>query len=206
MFHIFINLKLGQFYFDSLAGRMKLLRGPHAARGPQVGKPCTRALVRILKLPVIFERLPVKKKLMLLESSVRAITGGVQGPALGSRGQRPRKLWGFTYFECLRRALLAFFNILLIFAYLWWKKTQIVQEKVQNWWSVCLDSKLILCWFCSTCCNTNPKLDGNWKISANVIHFFSFDGMLWFSPSSHFFLARQNRKLPVKMTGMTGPS
>ena len=39
LFHIFINLKLGQFYFDSLAGRMKLPRGPHAARGPQVGKP-----------------------------------------------------------------------------------------------------------------------------------------------------------------------
>ena len=40
LFHMFINLKLGLFYFDSLVGSMKLPRGPHAARGPQVGKPC----------------------------------------------------------------------------------------------------------------------------------------------------------------------
>ena len=58
---------------------------------------------------------------------------------------------------------------------------------------------------------TSQKLDGNWKISANVIHFLSFAGMLpvifgIFSPSSHFCKARQKPKLPVKMTSMTGPS
>ena len=54
-------------------------------------------------------------------------------------------------------------------------------------------------------------LDGNWKISANVIHFLCFAGMLpvifgIFSPTSHFCQARQKRKLPVKMTGMMGSS
>ena len=52
-------------------------------------------------------------------------------------------------------------------------------------------------------------MDGNWKISANVIHFVSFAGMLpfifgIFSLSSHFCQARQKRKLPITMTGMTG--
>ena len=58
---------------------------------------------------------------------------------------------------------------------------------------------------------TNCKLDGNWKISSNIIHFLSFAGMLpiifgIFGPSSHFCKARQKRKFPVKMMGMTGPS
>ena len=38
LFHTFNKLILGLFYFGSLASRMKLPRGPHAACG-QVGKP-----------------------------------------------------------------------------------------------------------------------------------------------------------------------
>ena len=52
-----------------------------------------------------------------------------------------------------------------------------------------------------------------WKLGDKcyVIHFLNFAGMLPVifgisSPSSHFCQARQKRKLPVKMTGMTGPS
>ena len=54
---------------------------------------------------------------------------------------------------------------------------------------------------------TNHKLDGNQKISGNVIHVLSFAGMLpvsfWiFSPSTHMCQACQKQKLPIKMTGM----
>ena len=50
---------------------------------------------------------------------------------------------------------------------------------------------------------TNHKLGGNWKISANVIHFLSFAGMLpvifWiFSPSSHFVKPVNNGSCPSK--------
>ena len=50
-----------------------------------------------------------------------------------------------------------------------------------------------------------------WKISAHVIHFLSFAGVLpvifgIFNPSSHLFQAGQKRKLTVKMTGLMGPS
>ena len=53
---------------------------------------------------------------------------------------------------------------------------------------------------------TNHKLDGNWKINGNVIHFLSFAGMLQvifgiFSPSSHFCQVRQKRKLFLTVTG-----
>ena len=84
-----------------------------------------RALARILKLPIILERMPIKKvdaaKETKVERTLRAIMGGVQGPTLGPlvrskgntpvgvhwcRGKSPQKLWSFTYFECLRKALL----------------------------------------------------------------------------------------------------
>ena len=39
------------------------------------------------------------------------------------------------------------------------------------------------------CAATNSKLDGNWKISANVIHFLSFAGMLSVIQSFLGFLA-----------------
>ena len=56
-----------------------------------------RALARILKLPVILERMPIKKvdaaKETEVERTLCAITNGVQGPTLGplvgSKGNTP---------------------------------------------------------------------------------------------------------------------
>ena len=56
----------------------------------------------------------------------------------------------------------------------------------------------------------NSMLDENWEMSANVIHFLSFAGMLpitfkIFSLSSNFLKGIcQKRNLPIKMTGMVG--
>ena len=102
------------------------------------------------------------------------------------------------------------------------KRTQIMQGKSKKmaklmkfmsfyaWKQVaCFKYNLVLILFHYTA--TYRKLDGNWKISVNVIHFLSFACLLpvifrIFSPSPHFFQARQKQKLPIKMTGMTGPS
>ena len=64
----------------------------------------SRALARIVKLPVILERVPVKKIDAAGETQIeraaaaRAITGGVQGPALGplvgSGGNTPAGVHG----------------------------------------------------------------------------------------------------------------
>ena len=90
--------------------------------------PTYMALAGILKLPIILERMPIKKvdaaQETEVERTLRAITGRVQGPTLGPlvrskgntpvgvhrcRGQSPRKLWSFTYFEFLRKALLGLY-------------------------------------------------------------------------------------------------
>ena len=57
-------------------------------------------------------------------------------------------------------------------------------QKWQNWYSLYLNSKYVDCFKYNFVyiffyhAATNYKLDGNWKISANVIHFPSFAGML----------------------------
>ena len=81
-----------------------------------------RALARILKLLVIFERAPAipKKKNAVGKTQAKhashhsvgsrgrlRASGGVQGQRLGGvPGGKTPKFWGFSYFNCFRRALL----------------------------------------------------------------------------------------------------
>ena len=102
-----------------------------------------RTLARSLKLPIIFERVPVKKKLMLPEveraaarEPSRVGSRGPFGPLVGSSGNGlagvqgavPWKLWGFTYFECLRRALLGLYKHLSICIFMIKKRHRLLGE------------------------------------------------------------------------------
>ena len=106
-----------------------------------------RALARILKLPVILKRVPVKKKLMLLarhKSSARQCTshhgwgpearlrapGGVQGAA-------PWKLWGFASLNALGELSWTSISNLLICIFML-KKRHKLWGKLRKWQGVLL--------------------------------------------------------------------
>ena len=203
---------------------------------PDIFDDWIRALARILKLPFILERVHVKISSQCCQSDPSRTRSTAhhhgwgprarpQGPWWGpgatpwraSRGQSPWKRWGLTYFKCLRRPLLCFYQY-PVNMHIYDKKRQILDwlcggkvQKWQNWlpyvqfWNKLIVLDIILCWFLLYHAATN-HMDGNWKINANVIHFLSFAGMLQvifgiFSPSSHFCQARQKRKLFLEMTG-----
>ena len=74
---------------------------------------------------------------------------------MGSRGQRPQMLWGFTYFECIRKALLD----LLICIFMIKKDTdyggggvKYKSDKIDDVYELlCLDLKQVACFTCNLC-------------------------------------------------------
>ena len=107
--------------------------------------------------------------------------GGVQGQQPSGGPGDSATLWGFTYFECLRRALLHPINI-----HIHDLKTK-TKKKQKAWlystsvgevyaWvrNKLLVLNIILCWFCSTMLQKSiswMEITWNWKMSANVIPF-----------------------------------
>ena len=82
--------------------------------------------------------------------------------------------------------------------------------KVYAWIQNKFVLNIILCSFCSTMQQETISWMKIERQNADI-HFSRFAGMLpvifgIFSPSSHFCQARQKQKLPIKMTGMMGPS